>query len=211
MPIDPATGQQLPYAGEPGAAPGAPPMAPGPGPAPGGAGPDDLMAQQDQNAQAQMEMIAGSAPNPSKPFTVKVIQTMIDQFNSTLDALGGGDLPDIEWTPDPALAEGGKWNQPLPPQIFVPVVALNEALKVVGEEPGQFGEKYGFVPEELLTDGDLRKATAQMKRMAGDKKLVEAMQAPAAGAAEPGGEEEALPPGPGAMSPEDRELAGAMA
>ncbi len=33
-------------------------------------------------------------------------------------------------------------------------------------------------PEALMTDADLRKVTATLKKMAKDKKLIEAMQAP---------------------------------
>lgn len=204
MPTDPVTGESLPYPGEPGGPPaGAPPdMAggPPPGPPPGAppGGPDDAQI-------AQLEQIAASAPMPEKPYTVKVVESLVGQVNDTVDALGGQDFPDIEL--DLSAADGKKWNQPLPPALFVPLVALNDALRMV--EDGKFFDKYGFDPTELMVDADLRKATAQLKRMEKDKKLAEAMQAPLEGGPEAGGPPPA--PAPGEMSEEDQMLAEGLA
>ena len=199
MPTDPATGQRLPYAGEPGAAPGAPPMPPGgPGAAPPmppeGAAP---MPSPEEEAMGRVSEIAAQAPEPTKPYTVKSLETLLKQFNETVDTLSGGDLPEIEVD----FGEEKKWDQPIPPDLFVPLVALSEALKMV--EEGKFAEKYDFDPLGMDSDVGVRKTTAQLVRISKDKKLVEAMQAPM------GAEEPELGPAPemGAMSPEDEELA----
>ena len=198
MPIDPATGQQMPYAGEPGAAPGAPPPGADMGPGPG-----DVMDAEADEAAARQGMLAAAAPKPTKPFAVKAVQNLISQFNDTLDALGGGDLPDVAWEPPPDA--GAKWNEPLPPEIFAPLLALSEALKMV--EDGKFDKKYGYAPTEIVDDTQVRKVTAQLKRMAKDKGLAEAMQAPVEGPEEA---PSPVPPPPGEMSPEDQALMNGM-
>lgn len=204
MPIDPQTGEQLPYAGEPGAPAGAPPMPPGgPGAPPmpeGGPGAEEVEQSMQDEAQARAQMIAEMAPQPSEPFDVRAVQGLVDQFNDTVDALGGTDLPDVALPPMP---EGeNKINSPLPPEIFVPVVALNEALKLIGD--GEFFDKYGFEPTELDNNNAVRKVTASLAKMAKDKKLQEAMQQPV-GEME-AAPEEASPPSPEAMPDEDQEL-----
>ena len=237
MPVDPVTGQPLPYPGEPGyeeamaanpdayaqgggppppggMAPPMPPGAPGElGPPPGemapppgaGPGPEETAAAMDQEAAARVEAMAAAAPVPEKPFAVKAIQTMIGQFNDTIDAMGGEGLPDVEW----AAPEGGaKWENPLPGEIFVPMVALNEALKLV--EGGEFYEKYPLDPEEITSYVELRKSTALLKKMEKDKGLSDVMQAPVGGAPEGEEMEEELPPAPGGMTEEDEMLAAGL-
>ena len=207
MPIDPQTGEQLPYAGEPGAPAGAPPMPPGgpeampPEGAPPPGSPEELEQGMAQEAAARAEAIAAMAPEPEQPYETRTIQTMVDQFNKTVDALGGEALPDVEWTPD-----GDKWDAPLPPEIFVPIVALNEALKLI--EDGAFFDKYGFDPSTLVSNNDVRKVTASLSKMEKDKKLQEAMSQPI-GEVGPA-EEAAPPPAPGGMSDEDQMLAEGM-
>jgi hypothetical protein len=85
-------------------------------------------------------------------------------------------------------------------------VALTEALKIVGD--GSYYDKYGFEPMELTSDPELRKASAQLRKMGKDKDLQEAMQAPM-GAAAPGAppEGEEMPPPPGGFEEEDELLA----
>ena len=216
MPVDPATGQPLPYPGEPGyeeaaaANPdvyaqsgAAPPQEAAPmGPEAGAPSPDDIGALEQEEAMMQQEMLAQTAPEPEKPFTVKAIGTLIDEFNSTLDAFAGDDIPDLSW----AAPEGeSKWDAPLPPEIYVPLIALNESLKMV--EGGEFFDKYGMEPDTITSDPEIRKATANLKKMGKDKKLIEAMQepiGPAEGA--PG-----MPPEPGMFDEEEQALAANMA
>ena len=205
MPIDPATGQRLPYAGEPGAASGAPPMPPGgPGAAPGvppdGAAAAPMPTPEDE-AMGRVTEMASQAPEPSKPYTVKALETLLKQFNETVDILSGGDLPEL----DVDFGEEKKMHTPIPADLFVPLVALSEALKMV--EGGKFADKYDFDPLGMDSDVGVRKATAQLVRLSKDKKLVAAMQAPM------GDEEPEVGPAPemGAMSSEDEELAAGLA
>jgi len=242
MPVDPRTGQNLPYPGEPGyeeavqanpeaymemaggtppggeaMPPGAEAMPPGAGPMPPGAEamppggeamppgaaptPDDIMALEEEEAALQGDVMAQAAPQPEKPFSVAAIQTLLSEFNSTLDIFAGEDIPDLEW----AAAEGGdKWDQPLPAEVFAPLVALNDTLQLVGD--GKYFDKYGIELESLTSDAELRKATASVKKMGKDKKLVEAMQAPVGPA--PEGEE--MPPPPGEFDEDEQMLAANM-
>tara|TARA_R110000824_G_scaffold127013_4_gene286878 strand:- start:1074 stop:1679 length:606 start_codon:yes stop_codon:yes gene_type:complete len=201
MPIDPVTGENLPYPGEPGGPPAGAPAA--------GAPPAGDVEQMDQmmsdDAAARAEAIASSAPPPKSPFSFQAIKSLIDEFNKTIDSLGGEDLPEVEFE----APDGEKrWNQPLPPAIFVPVVALLEALKMI-DDGGMF-DKYGFDPEELVDDTSLRKAAGQLKRMAKDKKLADMMQRPIGGPGEEEAPGEPMPPAPGGMEGDDAMLASEM-
>ena len=219
MPVDPKTGQPLPYPGEPGyeeaitanpdayaqavgpeADAGMPPEA-GMPPAAGAPAPADLRALEEEEAMLEQDIMSQAAPAPEKPFSMDAIQTMLTEFNKTLDTFAGEDIPDLTWD---AGEGGGKWDQPLPPEVFAPLVALNESLKLV--EGGEYFDKYGIELEALTSDAELRKATASIKKMGKDKKLVEAMQAPV-GPVEGGG---GMPPAPGAFDEEEQMLAANM-
>tara|TARA_R110002110_G_scaffold110581_4_gene275658 strand:+ start:1965 stop:2594 length:630 start_codon:yes stop_codon:yes gene_type:complete len=209
MPIDPATGARLPYPGEPGYDPamaGAPPPGmPPEGMPPEGMPPEGMPPEgmpQDEMAP-DLAQVAAQAPMPEKPFTIKALETLVKQFNDTVDKLSGGALPQVEV--DFSGVDGKKWPDPLPPQIFVPLIAINEALKVI--EDGKFHDKYGFDPLEVVTDVGVRKATAQLKRMAGDKKLAKALMEPT----EESVEAASAPPSPGEFAEDDEALAEGLA
>ena len=113
-----------------------------------------------------------AAPMPEKPYSMNAVKTLLKELNNVLDVFSGQDVPDIEVDFD---SKGAKLEGPLPVEIYATLIAIAETLRLIGEE---FVDKYGFEPESLLTDADLRKATASLKKMAKDKKLVEAMQTP---------------------------------
>jgi hypothetical protein len=227
MPVDPRTGQNLPYPGEPGyeeavaanpelymemaggmpggegMPPGGEMMPPGGEMMPPGAppSPDDIVALEEEEAMLESQVMSEAAPQPESPFSVAAIQTLLSEFNSTLDKFAGEDIPDLEW---PGAEGGNKWDQPLPPEVFAPLVALNDTLQLV--EDGKYFDKYGIELEALTSDAELRKATASLKKMAKDKKLVEAMQAPVGPEAQ-GAE---MPPPPGGFDEEEQMLASNM-
>tara|TARA_R110001583_G_scaffold58271_2_gene173892 strand:- start:617 stop:1249 length:633 start_codon:yes stop_codon:yes gene_type:complete len=202
MPIDPQTGESLPYAGEPGAPADAPPM-PAEAAPPGGEMPP---GQEEISPEMQQMMaVAEAAPVPEKPYTVKVIEGLVKVFNKTLSKLAGGDIPEI--VVDFEGAEKGKWPNQLPPEIFLPLVAISEAVKVIGG--GEYADKYGFDPMEIDSDTQVRKAAAQITRMGKDKKFIDAFDAPPEAAPVEEGQE-MPPPMTDAMSEEDQELAAGM-
>ncbi len=139
----------------------------------GAGGGDEMMAMQDEEAGARKGAIGAGAPVPTKPYTVTVVKGLITQFNETFDALGGADLPNVEWEPE---VRGAKWEAPLPSAIYAPLVALKEALAVIGG--GQFASKYVIEPEKMVDDAEVRKVTGQLGKMEKDKELIKAMQEP---------------------------------
>lgn len=212
MPVEPNTGMQLPYKGEPGyeeakaqfpevyaqeeqgmAEGGAPPAG-----MPGDEGPVD------QAAAAGMPEEMPSAPMPEKPYSVNAVKTLLKELNKTLDKLAGQDVPDIEAE---FPSKGAKLEGPLPAEIYLTLMAISESMRMMGED---FAEKYGFDPDSLLTDADLRKVTADLKKMAKDKKLAEAMQTPVGGEEMPEMAEEQPSP-PGFFDEDEQELAANMA
>tara|TARA_R100000231_G_scaffold122851_1_gene93040 strand:+ start:1416 stop:2126 length:711 start_codon:yes stop_codon:yes gene_type:complete len=235
MPVDPRTGQNLPYPGEPGyeealrANPEAymemaqgmqgggemmpqddgmmgqdPSMMGGEGMMPQGAppSPDEITSLEQEEAMLDQQIMSQAAPQPETAFSVDAINTLLSEFNNTLDKFAGEDIPDIEWTG----SEGGKkWDQPLPTEVFSPLVALNDTLELVDD--GKYANKYAIDLEALTSDAELRKATASLKKMANDKKLVEAMQQPAT---MPGPQGGGMPPAPGDFDQEEQMLAANM-
>ena len=208
MPIDPVTGERQPYAGEPGAPAGAPPMPPGAPPMPpggaGAAGPDDAMVAIEEEQRARMEAVASAAPQPSEAYDVKLIEKLVDELNKLAEkAIGEGGVPEIQFD------AGGekKWAQPLPGNVFVPLVAVGEMAAPLGFD------KYTFDPMELDSNAGLRSVSGKIRQMHSDADFIDAVTAPPEGAemeeptiAEPPGEE----PAPGAMTAEDEELMAAM-
>tara|TARA_R100000773_G_C4215992_1_gene114724 strand:+ start:122 stop:739 length:618 start_codon:yes stop_codon:yes gene_type:complete len=205
MPIEPTTGMQLPEKGEPGfeeakaqfpevyaqdqgmAGREPPEMA-------GDEGPQDMgMAQE-----------VPSAPMPEKPYSVNAVKTLLKELNKALDKLSGQNIPDLEVEME---TKGAKLEGPLPDEIFLTLVAISESLRMLGED---FVDKFGFDPESLVTDADLRKVTATLKKMSKDKKLVEAMQAPVGGGEAPAAAPQ-QPSAPGFFDEDEQELAANMA
>ena len=220
MPVEPNTGMQLPYKGEPGyeeakaqfpelyaqeeqgmAEGGAPPAE-----MPGDEGPDDAMAQDDQMNQEldqedQMMQLGQSAPMPEKPFSVSAVKTLLKELNKALDSFSGQDIPDLEIE---MPSKGAKLEGPLPPELYITLMAIAESLKLLDED---IAKKYAFNPEEILTDADLRKVTATLKKMAKDKKVLEAMQGPASDESEVEMEQ---PSAPGFFDEDEQTLAANM-
>jgi len=159
--------------------------------------------------QAAMEAgaIAQTAPQPSKPFTLKTIDGLIKEFNGTMGKLSDGMLPDVSWDPGDQ-ADGKKWANPLPAEIFVPLVALNEYMGMLDDR--SFAEKYSYDPGSLVNDTELRKTQGTIKKMGKDKKLAKAFQEPLAGAGAAAPEMEPPPP-PGEFGDDDEMLAQGLA
>ena len=165
--------------------------------------------------EAQYQQMAESAPQPEKPFTVKVIQTLVKQLNDTLSKISEEDIPELSF--DPEDVKGGRYDAPLPPDVFITLLAIVQLLQMVGG--GEFADKYEFDPFTSVTDTDLRKIAAQLKRISKDKKLIEGIKEMQQGEELPGdegpadaaGSEEPMAPAPTEMTEDDQELSSAMA
>ena len=162
--------------------------------------------------EAQFDQMAQSAPQPEKPFTVKVIYGMVKELNSLMSKLSDEDIPEISF--DSGAAQNGKFDQALPGELFIMLIAITQLLQMVGG--GEFADKYNFDPYTAVTDTDLRKITAQLKRIGKDKKLIAGVKEMTEGedmgqADAPMADEPEMQSSPAAMSEEDTELASAMA
>ena len=162
------------------------------------------------DSEAQLQQLAQSAPAPTKPFTVKALKTLLDTFYQTLSKISAVDMPTIEINFEGA--EKGKMDSPIPGDLFLPLVAISELIKMVGG--GEFESKLGFDPFTIVTDTDIRKVTALLKMMAKDKKFIEAVKELQEGgpeaemaAADEGGD---MAPPPNDMGAQDETLAAAM-
>lgn len=197
MPVDPVTGERLPYPGEP----GGPPMN---SPSGGDMGPStqDVEQLRAQEADLKMQELAMGAPPPEKPYKLKTISMFSDQMDKTLDALAGTDVEIPAWEPNPDMVQkGDRWAEPLPAEVYAPAIALIEAIRFVDAE-GNY-EKYMFEPDGLVSDAALKAAAGKLKMMEKDKQLAQDLQTPpgeevmAEGAEPPpmpAGEEEPMSP-----------------
>ena len=163
--------------------------------------------------EAQFEQMAQSAPQPEKPFTIKVIDRMVKTLNKMMSTLSDQDVPEITFDAGEA-AKGGKYDQALPADLFITLVAITQLLEMVGG--GEFADKYSFDPFTAVTDTDLRKITAQIERIMKDKKLIEGIKELSEGeqlddTEAPQDPSAEMAPAPTEMTDEDQELASAMA
>ena len=217
MPVEPNTGMELPYKGQPGyeqakaqfpelyaqeeqgMAGGQAAPAEMPAEMPGDEGPADMAPEGQMMGEMQP-----TAPMPEKPYSVNAVKTLLKELNKALDKLSGQDIPDIEVEMN---SKGAKLEGALPAELYMTLVAIAESMRLLGED---FVDKYGFDPESLMTDADLRKVTATLKKMSKDKKLIEAMQSPVGGEA---AMEEPMsdPSPPGFFDEDEQDLAANMA
>ena len=175
-------------------------------PADGGATPDDVMAAQDQERQAQIEQIAATAPMPDKPYTYKAVDKFADAMNDFVGKVEP-EMQAAEYNPP----EGEKkLDGQLPPEVYVPFAVIMGFVSQLGEY-----EKYIMNPEDLVSDTALSKASANFGRMKKDKKLMAALQQPVGEPEEmedPEMSEAEMETGrmPDDVSPEDEEIMNMM-
>ena len=178
--------------------------------------PEDQMQQpadQQADMEAQFDQMAQAAPQPQKPFTIKVIDRMVKTINQMMSKLSDEDVPELTFDAGEA-AKGGKFDQALPADVFITLVAITQLLEMVGG--GEFADKYSFDPYTAVTDTDLRKMTAQIERMMKDKKFIAGIKDMTEGEEMAGDEgprdvSPEMAPAPNEMTDEDEALASAMA
>ena len=163
-----------------------PPAEPGMEPT---ATPEGNMAAMEQERMAQMEAIAQAAPPPEKPYSTALLSTLADNLNAFVTNIDPS-MAQIEFVP-----EGNKWDQPLPPELFVPLVLVMAFVDSLGED----FSKYVMDPAEIVNDAALRKVNGLIDMMSKDQDLIDAV---IAGGEAPLEEEE---PMEGEMPPEGME------
>jgi len=169
--------------------------------APGGPPMDDPMAAEAERGAAMKGEIGASAPQPTKPYTIKTLTGLVEQFDETLDALGGQDLPNLPWDPP---KDSPRWEQPIPAEIYAPLYALKQAVSQVAG--GKFASKYTIDCESMTDDTQVRKITGILGKMAKDKELSKAMQEPMTAPQAP----PPRTPAPSEFSQQDADLMGNM-
>ena len=156
--------------------------------------PDEAADVAVSEQQKQVEAIAASAPVPPNPYKVSEIESVVEEMNGFVKAVDPA-TPEVMWEPP----QGEKqWGQPLPPEVYVPLVVIAEAIRSVGIE------KHVYDPATMASDGDLKKVGGILRRASKDKKLLAALKPPEE--AEP----PAAPAGPVDMDARDKELASQM-
>jgi hypothetical protein len=129
--------------------------------------PEQVGQAQMEEQEAQIQAIAESAPMPEKPYTQKSIKKLADAIDMFVEVAAPG-TEKINYE-----AAEGKLNQPLPPVVYVPFVVT---MTFIDSMEGF--EKYVILPDTLINDAALAKASATFGMMAKDKKLLEALQQP---------------------------------
>ena len=171
---------------------GMPPAEPGMEPPAAGATPEGNMEAMEQERMAQMEAIAQAAPQPEKPYSTALLSKLADSLNAFVTNIDPN-MAQIEFAP-----EGNKWDQPMPPEIFVPLVLVMAFVDSISGQNEGFA-KYVMDPAEIVNDAAVRKATSLVQMMAKDQELIDAINSVEEGAPE---EEE---PMEGELPPEGME------
>ena len=143
---------------------------------------DDAMMAMEDERMAQLEAIASSAPDPEKPFTASLVQKLADEINALMGMVDD-EIAEIEFEP-----AANKINEPLPSEVFVPLVLTLMYVSQLGFE------KYAMDPAELVNDAAVRKATGIIKMMQKDKGLIEQLKEPAGQAPEEEDDDMDMPP-----------------
>ena len=136
-------------------------------PPPGEPGTEEVMGEMEDERLAQMEAVAATAPQPEKPFSLPLVQKMVDEMNGILSTVDPN-ISEIEFVP-----EGERIDGPLPPEVYVPFVLI---MSFMAQFEGKGYEKYMMNPEEFINDAAVRKATAMLQMMQKDDQLIEDMK-----------------------------------
>ena len=133
-----------------------------------GATPEGAMNAMEDERMAQLQAVAAAAPVPETPYTTSLLVKLVDEINKIVDIVDDT-MAEIEYTPDAA-----KLNEPIPPEIFVPLFLILSLL--AGLEDETLREKYMMDPSTLTNDAAVRKAIALMQMIGKDKAVIEVMK-----------------------------------
>ena len=143
------------------------PSGPQPAAAPGGTpSPGRFPVPPKEQIDADAEEVMAMIPPPVEPFKESVVKAVVTDFNATMDALAGEDVPDA---PMPEAVDGK--IDALPKQIVVPIVMLSRLFVKALGMPG-----YKIEPDWFKDDAGLRVVSGWLKKAAHDKKLIAAFK-----------------------------------
>lgn len=141
-----------------------PPMEQG-APAPS---PDEAMQSMEDERMAQIESIAAASPQIEKPIKASLVKKLVSEANKLIGKIDES-MVEVEYEPAESKLQGQ-----FPPEVFVPIVIIFSFVSTLGED----FQKYMMDPAELSSEPGIRKATAMLKKMSGDKQLLDRMQSP---------------------------------
>lgn len=157
---------------------------------------EDVMQADAVATQERMAAAAEMAPVPEgQGIKVSTLNIILEQINAVTAKLnqkiGEESIPRVTWSAGSVKT----WQDQIPPEIFLPVVALVGTAQQLGMT------KHVFDPVEMFkTSGGAKSIGAKLKSMADDEAFIEA----AAMANNPDMAPEAAAPPPVEMSPEDQ-------
>lgn len=151
-----------------------PPM-PDPGAVPDAAVSDaTLLDLADQIGQEQVGIMAQTAPEPNKPYKQKTMEYLLSSINAFAEKFP--DIPPVVWEFTAREGPGGDgWIEPLPQELFVPLLAISDAVKVVNTD-GAFDE-YIMDPMDIPDDLALRVIADTVNAAVSDDALMEVLAA----------------------------------
>tara|TARA_R100000234_G_scaffold34391_1_gene20361 strand:+ start:170 stop:712 length:543 start_codon:yes stop_codon:yes gene_type:complete len=130
--------------------------------------PDQAMASMEDERVAQIESIAAASPQLDKPMKASLVQKLVKEINKLIGKIDDS-MTEVEYEPAESKLQGQ-----FPPEVFVPIVIIFSFISTLGED----FQKYMMDPAELGSEAGVRKCQAMLKKMSGDKQLLDRMQQP---------------------------------
>jgi hypothetical protein len=130
--------------------------------------PEQAMQSMEQERMAQIESIAAASPQIEKSINSSLVKKLVTEVNKLIGKIDES-MVAVEYEPAEKKLQGQ-----FPAEVFVPIVIIFSFISTLGED----FQKYMMDPSELGSEAGIRKATAMLKKMAGDKQLLARMQQP---------------------------------
>ena len=134
----------------------------------GAPSPEQAMQSMEQERMAQIESIAAASPQIEKSIKSSLVKKLVSEVNKLISKIDDS-MTEVEYSPAESKLQGQ-----FPPEVFVPIVVIFSFISTLGAD----FQKYMMDPSELGSEAGIRKATAMLKKMAGDKQLLARMQEP---------------------------------
>lgn len=134
----------------------------------GAPSPEQAMQSMEQERMAQIESIAAASPQIEKSINSSLVKKLVTEVNKLIGKIDDS-MVAVEYEPADKKLQGQ-----FPAEVFVPIVIIFSFISTLGED----FQKYMMDPGELGSEAGIRKATAMLKKMSGDKQLLARMQQP---------------------------------
>lgn len=115
------------------------------------------------------DVMAKAAPEPTTPYKVKTLRYLADVLGRLAKAIPGA--PAVTWKQEEGRPD---WPMPLPPDLWLPFLALSEAAKALNGD-GRFDD-YLYDPFTATDDASLRAAVSTLDMALKDPDFVQALK-----------------------------------